>query len=177
MYITNSLFLDLRLKTSSSSRTLPNRIRSTDLALSFWCLNRTRPLLSSTQVKVSSLVSSWPGFPRPPLSSPSSPLNRTNRPLLGPWTSWKISRSDGLSGSFTCSRVGGNGAKPPRGTSREPLTWRAGGWVFTEKTREDRKRKESWNRWSLMDLKTPGGKVYISHLWGDSHTQWLLALL
>lgn len=120
-------------------------IRPTNLALSFWCLNRTRPDLSSAQVKVSSLVSSLPNFPLSPLSPPSSPLKRTSRPLLGPWTSWKISVSDGLSGSFTCSRVGGNGAKPPRGTSKEPLTWRAGGWVFTKRRREDRKKLKNGN--------------------------------
>lgn len=127
-----------------SSSQLPN-MTPTDLALSFWCLSPTRPVLKSAQVKVSSRISS-PGFIAwPPVSSPSPALNRTSCPLLGLWTSWKISRSVGLSGSFTWSRDGDSGAKPSRGTSREPLMWRAGGWVFTEKkTGEKRVRIMKW---------------------------------
>lgn len=126
-----------------------DHIRSTYLALSFWCFKQTRPFCSSAQVKVSSLTSSRSAIPLFP--SPSSHLNTTSCPLLGPRTRWKVSCSDGLSGSFTCSRVGGSGAKPPRGTSREPLTCRAGGWTFTERKREDRERKKSWNGCSFLD--------------------------
>lgn len=127
---------------------LPNR--STNLALSFLCVNRTRPDFSSAQVKESSLVSSRPDCSCPSISSPSCALNKTSRPLLGSWISWKISRSEGLSRSLTWSRVGGSGAKPPTGTSREPLTWRTGGWVFTERRKED-KNKDDLVQWSIID--------------------------
>lgn len=97
------------------------RKHDTDLGLSFWCLSRTRPLLSSAQVKVSSAVS----------SRPSCPLRSSSRPLVGLWTRWKVRRSGGLSGSFTCSSVSGSGAEPAMGTSSEPLTCRTGGWLLT----------------------------------------------
>lgn len=117
----------------------------TDLALSRLCLKRTRPPFSSAQPKVSPRFSSWASVP-PPL--PSSP-NRSSSPLLGTWTRLKTSRSDGLSGSVTCSRVAGSGANAPRGTSREPLTRRTGGRLFTV---EGRKWNEYKSHLSIIRL-------------------------
>lgn len=135
----------------------------TDLALSFWCLNPTRPVLRSAQVKVSSRISSLGFISWPPVSSPSPPLNRTSCPLLGLWMSWKISCSVGLSGSFTWIRYGDSGAKPSRGTSREPLMWRAGGWVFTEK-------KTGETRVRLMKQKNRCSFIKLNWIWTGS--QW-----
>lgn len=117
----------------------------TDLALSRRCLKRTRPPFSSAQPKVSPRFSSRASIP-PPL--PSSP-NRSSSPLLGAWTRLKTSRSDGLSGSVTCSRVSGSGANAPRGTSREPLTCRTGGRLFAV---EESKRNEYKNHFSIIIL-------------------------
>lgn len=115
----------------------------TDLALSRRCLKRTRPPFSSAQPKASPRFSSRPSGP-PPL--PSSP-NRSSSPLLGAWTRLKTSRSDGLSGSVTCSRVAGSGAEAPRGTSREPLTCRTGGRLLTV---EERRQNQHKNHFSII---------------------------
>lgn len=119
----------------------------TDLALSRLCLKRTRPPFSSAQPKVSPRFSSWASVP-PPL--PSSP-NRSSSPLLGAWTRLKTSRSDGLSGSVTCSRVAGSGANAPRGTSREPLTRRTGGRLFTVEGRKWNEYKSHLSRIRLSE--------------------------
>lgn len=93
---------------------------NTDLGLSLWCASRTRPLLSSAQVKVSSSFS----------SRPSCPLRSSSWPLVGRWTRWKVRRSGGLSVSFTSSSESVNGTEPAMGTSREPLTCKAGGCLL-----------------------------------------------
>lgn len=150
---TDTWHLPLRLDaTRISSKYLQNWTATmggkqpcTDLALSRRCLKRTRPPFSSAQPKVSPRFSSRASIP-PPL--PSSP-NRSSSPLLGAWTRLKTSRSGGLSGSVTCSRVAGSGANAPRGTSREPLTCRTGGRLFAV---EERKRNEYKNHFSVIIL-------------------------
>lgn len=118
--VTNTLGIFAEPNSNNSGAT-----PGTDLALSRRCLKRTRPPVSSAQPKVSPRSSS-----RPSISS---------SPLLGAWARLKTSRSGGLSGSVTCSRVAGSGATAPRGTSREPLTCRTGARLFTV---EEKRRNE-----------------------------------